>query len=167
MSSRPRSSCPSSSCAPDCRLDDAPRDLRLSPARARPSGIDPPRSTRHAAYGVRQRPPVERRTMSASIRAPTGLGASPGPSSLGRCRRSSAIRPTGFSSDRATQPLALYHAPTASATGMLYRVSDWSAVWPAAGFVDTEIGCFREPEASDAEAQVQSRVQDRGGPLGA
>ena len=39
--------------------------------------------------------------------------------------------------------------------------------WPAAGFVDTEIGCFREPEASDAEAQVQSRVQDRGGPLGA
>ena len=39
--------------------------------------------------------------------------------------------------------------------------------WPAAGSVDTEIGCFREPEASDAEAQVQSRVQDRGGPLGA
>ena len=38
--------------------------------------------------------------------------------------------------------------------------------WPAAGSVDTEIGCFREPEASDAEAQVQSRVQDRGGPLG-
>ena len=28
------------------------------------------------------------------------------------------------------------------------------------------IGCFGEPEASDAEAQVQSRVQDRGGPLG-
>ena len=42
-----------------------------------------------------------------------------------------------------------------------------SGIWPAAGFVDTEIGCFREPEASDAEAQVQSRVQDRGGPLGA
>ena len=41
------------------------------------------------------------------------------------------------------------------------------AYWPAAGSVDTEIGCFREPEASDAEAQVQSRVQDRGGPLGA
>ena len=40
-------------------------------------------------------------------------------------------------------------------------------VWPAAGSMDTEIGCFREPEASDAEAQVQSRVQDRGGPLGA
>jgi hypothetical protein len=39
--------------------------------------------------------------------------------------------------------------------------------WPAAGSVDTEIGCFRKPEASDAEAQVQSRVQDRGGPLGA
>jgi hypothetical protein len=39
------------------------------------------------------------------------------------------------------------------------------ASWPAAGSVDTEIGCFREPEASDAEAQVQSRVQDRGGPL--
>ena len=42
-----------------------------------------------------------------------------------------------------------------------------SEIWPAAGSMDTEIGCFREPEASDAEAQVQSRVQDRGGPLGA
>jgi hypothetical protein len=42
-----------------------------------------------------------------------------------------------------------------------------AARWPAAGSVDTEIGCFREPEASDAEAQVQSRVQDRGGTLGA
>jgi hypothetical protein len=41
------------------------------------------------------------------------------------------------------------------------------SIWPAAGSVDTEIGCFREPEASDAEAQVQSRVQDRGGTLGA
>jgi hypothetical protein len=41
------------------------------------------------------------------------------------------------------------------------------AIWPAAGSVDTEIGCFREPEASDAEAKVQSRVQDRGGTLGA
>src|ERR1700729_3770193 len=28
------------------------------------------------------------------------------------------------------------------------------------------IGCFGEPEASDAEAQVQSRVQDRGVPFG-
>jgi hypothetical protein len=26
--------------------------------------------------------------------------------------------------------------------------------WPAAGSVDTEIGCLRKPEASDAEAQV-------------
>ena len=39
--------------------------------------------------------------------------------------------------------------------------------WPAAGSVDTEIGCFREPEASDEEAKGQSRVQDRGGMLGA
>jgi len=38
--------------------------------------------------------------------------------------------------------------------------------WPAAGSVDTEIGCFRRREARDAEAKVQSRVQDRGGPLG-
>ena len=37
----------------------------------------------------------------------------------------------------------------------------------AAGCVDTEIGCFRKPEARDAEAKVQSRVQDRGGPPGA
>jgi putative transposase len=49
----------------------------------------------------------------------------------------------------------------------LWRAVDAEGeVWPAAGSVDTEIGCFREPEASDAEAQVQSRVQDRGGPLG-
>jgi hypothetical protein len=27
-------------------------------------------------------------------------------------------------------------------------------IWPAAGSVDTEIGCLRKPEASDAEAQV-------------
>jgi hypothetical protein len=27
--------------------------------------------------------------------------------------------------------------------------------------------CFRRPEARDAEAKVQSRVQDRGGPPGA
>jgi hypothetical protein len=39
--------------------------------------------------------------------------------------------------------------------------------WPAAGSADTEIGCFRKPEARDAEAKVQSRVQDRGGPFGA
>jgi hypothetical protein len=39
--------------------------------------------------------------------------------------------------------------------------------WPAAGSLDTEIGCFRKPEARDAEAKVQSRVQDRGGPPGA
>ena len=39
--------------------------------------------------------------------------------------------------------------------------------WPAAGFVDTEIRCFRKLEASDAEVQVQSRVQGRGGPPGA
>ena len=45
--------------------------------------------------------------------------------------------------------------------------SEVAVTWPAAGSVDTEIGCFREPEASDAEAQVQSRVQDRGGTLGA
>jgi hypothetical protein len=38
--------------------------------------------------------------------------------------------------------------------------------WPAAGSVDTEIGCFRRREARDAEAKVQWRVQDRGGPPG-
>jgi len=37
------------------------------------------------------------------------------------------------------------------------------AVWPAAGFVDTEIGCFMKPEVADAETEVQSRVQGRGG----
>jgi hypothetical protein len=35
--------------------------------------------------------------------------------------------------------------------------------WPAAGFVDTEIGCFMKPEVADAETEVQSRVQGRGG----
>jgi hypothetical protein len=39
--------------------------------------------------------------------------------------------------------------PTGPAT---YRRA--SCCWPAAGSVDTEIGCFREPEANDAEAQV-------------
>jgi hypothetical protein len=29
-----------------------------------------------------------------------------------------------------------------------------SDMWPTAGSVDTEIGCFGRPEASDAEAQV-------------
>ena len=37
------------------------------------------------------------------------------------------------------------------------------AGWPAAGFVDTEIGCFMKPEVADAETEVQSRVQGRGG----
>ena len=37
------------------------------------------------------------------------------------------------------------------------------AAWPAAGFVDTEIGCFMKPEVADAETEVQSRVQGRGG----
>lgn len=36
-------------------------------------------------------------------------------------------------------------------------------IWPAAGFVDTEIGCFMKPEVADAETEVQSRVQGRGG----
>jgi hypothetical protein len=31
--------------------------------------------------------------------------------------------------------------------------------WPAAGFVDTEIGCFMKPEGGHAETEVQSRVQ--------
>jgi hypothetical protein len=31
--------------------------------------------------------------------------------------------------------------------------------WPAAGFVDTEIGCFMKLEACHAETEVQSRVQ--------
>jgi hypothetical protein len=30
----------------------------------------------------------------------------------------------------------------------------FTITWPAAGSVDTEIGCFRKREASDAEAQV-------------
>ncbi len=29
------------------------------------------------------------------------------------------------------------------------------SLWPAAGFVDTEIGCFLKPEVCDAKAQVQ------------
>ena len=36
-------------------------------------------------------------------------------------------------------------------------------IWAAAGCVDTEIGCFRKPEVADAETEVQSRVQGRGG----
>ena len=39
-------------------------------------------------------------------------------------------------------------------------------VWPAAGFVDTEIRCFMKPEVGDAETQVQSGVQGRGGSSG-
>ena len=33
------------------------------------------------------------------------------------------------------------------------------SLWPAAGFVDTEIGCFMKPEGCHAETEVQSRVQ--------
>ena len=33
------------------------------------------------------------------------------------------------------------------------------AVWPAAGFVDTEIRCLTELESGDAEKEVQPRVQ--------
>jgi S-(hydroxymethyl)glutathione dehydrogenase/alcohol dehydrogenase len=35
--------------------------------------------------------------------------------------------------------------------------------WAAAGFVDTEIGCFMKSEVTNAKAEVQSRVQGRGG----
>ena len=35
--------------------------------------------------------------------------------------------------------------------------------WPAAGFVDTEIGCFMKPEVGDGTTQVWAGVQDRGG----
>jgi hypothetical protein len=33
------------------------------------------------------------------------------------------------------------------------------AIWPAAGSVDTEIGCFRRPEARDAEAKVEFKIE--------
>jgi hypothetical protein len=33
------------------------------------------------------------------------------------------------------------------------------AVWPAAGFVDTEIRCLTELESWNAEKEVQPRVQ--------
>lgn len=32
-------------------------------------------------------------------------------------------------------------------------------VWPAAGFLDTEIRCFTELESWNAETEVQPRVQ--------
>ena len=32
-------------------------------------------------------------------------------------------------------------------------------LWPAAGFVDTEIGCFMRPEGSHAETEVQSEFE--------
>ena len=35
-----------------------------------------------------------------------------------------------------------------------HRLGTATYVWPAAGSVDTEIGCFGKPEASDAAAQV-------------
>ncbi len=38
-----------------------------------------------------------------------------------------------------------------------------STCWPAAGFVDTEIGCFMKPEGCHAKTEVQSRVQGRSG----
>ncbi|WP_210308615.1 hypothetical protein, partial [Prosthecomicrobium pneumaticum] len=33
------------------------------------------------------------------------------------------------------------------------------ASWPAAGFVDTEIGCFMKPEVADAATEVFAGVQ--------
>ena len=41
------------------------------------------------------------------------------------------------------------------------------AVWPAAGLVDTELGCFRKPEGRDAEeTEVKPRTQTLGGEAG-
>lgn len=36
---------------------------------------------------------------------------------------------------------------------------DIEALWPAAGFVDTEIRCLTELESWNAEKEVQPRVQ--------
>jgi hypothetical protein len=45
------------------------------------------------------------------------------------------------------------------ALGWAYPFPPLSSAWPAAGFVDTEIGCFMKPEGGHAETEVQSRVQ--------
>jgi predicted dithiol-disulfide oxidoreductase (DUF899 family) len=33
---------------------------------------------------------------------------------------------------------------------------DKNTLWPAAGFVDTEIGCFMKPEVADATTEVRT-----------
>jgi hypothetical protein len=40
-----------------------------------------------------------------------------------------------------------------------FRCDPKSKIWPAAGSVDTEIRCLMELEGSDAEKDVQPRVQ--------
>jgi len=39
------------------------------------------------------------------------------------------------------------------------HLADYMSVWPAAGFVDTEIRCLTELESWNAEKEVQPRVQ--------
>jgi hypothetical protein len=39
------------------------------------------------------------------------------------------------------------------------RQKDCESLWPAAGFVDTEIRCLTELESGNAKKEVQPRIQ--------